>query len=215
MRKLLHISLLVATTCLFAVGQTPEKQSCPTVIVEGESGIPGPGKTEHFTVAVRGLLPSTELEYFWTVEPKRNFTGQGTTTIKVEFLDYGATTATATVKGLPVGCPNTASETYIVDPVPQAKKIVTIPGYVADSKLIRSITDQLGDQPNAMLFVVMKFELGTSAHKMSAIRGRLADQLNKTNITPERLRFVLADNGKHEVVFWLVPQGAERPTAEK
>ncbi len=217
MRKFLPILGAIITSCLFGFGQTPEKLSCPTVIVNGPSGIVDPGQTANFTVTVVGKGETSALEYFWVVEPKRNFAGQGTVTIRVEYPNYEVITAAATIKGLPVGCPATASETYIIDVAPKHRRIGEISNlrYVVDKKLIKSIAWGLQEQPNAMLYIVMQFRYGTTAKVMELSRKRLADHLNKSKIDSERTRFVVTENGNGEFTFWLVPQGSPIPYVDK
>jgi hypothetical protein len=87
--------------------------------------------------------------------------------------------------------------------------------YFADNKLIKSIAGQLREQPSAMLYAVLQFRRGASAIAMELGRQRLAAQLNKSKINLEVTRFIVTDNGKREIMFWLVPPGANTPVVGK
>jgi hypothetical protein len=87
--------------------------------------------------------------------------------------------------------------------------------YFTDNKLIKSIGGQLREQPYAMLYVVLQFRRGTSAKVIELGRKRLVAQLNKSKINLELTRFIVADNCKHEIMFWLVPPGANKPVVGK
>lgn len=217
MRKLLPIAGAIIACCLFGFGQKSEKLSCPIVVVNGPSGIVDPGKTANFTVDIQGANEKSEYEYIWVVEPNRKFEGQGTATIRVEFRNYETITAAVSIKGLPSGCPNNASETYIIDILRPAEKIGEILGvkYVANKSFADNIYKKLQQEPNSLLYVMLQFNRGTSQEKMNRISKRLVGQLKRSMIEPDRMRFEMADNGNHGIVFWLVPPGSPKPDIAK
>ncbi|HEX3102512.1 MAG TPA: hypothetical protein VHQ01_11995, partial [Pyrinomonadaceae bacterium] len=86
--------------------------------------------------------------------------------------------------------------------------------YVIDSKLTKRVAEQFREEPDDILYVVMKFRRGTSVQKMSTNQKRLADQLNKAKIDSDRTRFIVGENGNRQTIFWLVPPGTEPPSVE-
>ena len=217
MKKLLPIAVSIIASCLFVFSQTPEKLSCPSVVVSGSSGAVSPGGTANFTVEILDPNKQVTYEYLWTVSPELVFYGQGSTTIRVELRDFRTITAIVRIKGLPADCPNTASETYSIEMLPTAEKLgeISSPSFVGHKNFLENIRAILLQQPNAMLYVVLQFRRGTSAKTMNRDQSRLADQLSKSKIDLEQTRFVVTDNGNREIIFWLVPPGASKPSADK
>ncbi|MEJ7849548.1 MAG: hypothetical protein WKF92_15810 [Pyrinomonadaceae bacterium] len=66
-------------------------------------------------------------------------------------------------------------------------------------------------EPYAQLYVGIQFERGTPDRFMQKIRTRIADELKKTKIDISRITFLVADNGKKNVTFWLIRPGVPNP----
>src|SRR5437868_9225250 len=132
MRKVLPVTLGLLF-CGFEFAQVPEKPLCPKIAVSGPAGIVDPGKTVDFTVQIMNSNDSAKYEYLWTVSSGQIVGGQGTMAISVKMESpYGGTViATVTVKGLPPGCPNSASDEYsvVIDPGPTKLAEISGPTY--------------------------------------------------------------------------------------
>lgn len=88
--------------------------NCPTIVVEGPSGVTPIGKQMKFTANINAVNP--KLTFEWAVERGVITDGQGSNAISVVGNEPG-TTVTVSVKigGLPDGCKDTAAESAPID----------------------------------------------------------------------------------------------------
>ena len=106
MKKLIFASIFILCFSFLAFAQS-ENPPCPTVIVRGPNSITNLGESMSFEVLISEK--NQNIEYEWTVEPKIDFSGQGTSKIKLMTnIDLAGSNITATVKikGLPENCKN-------------------------------------------------------------------------------------------------------------
>lgn len=214
MKNLFPIIGLILTLAIFGLGQAPEKLPCPTISVEGPAGVINPGDDVKFTAYIKSTEQQNGYDYTWTVTPKFAFLGQNTDTISVKAPDFDSLTAAVTVKGFPEGCPTTASETYrILCRRKMAEKLGTILtiNLQIDKDLIAIVGTKIQQDPTAQLYIALQFPRGTSPKTMDLSRQRLAEQLKRSNIPLNRIRFAVFDNDNRETIFWLVPPGADLP----
>jgi len=100
------------------------KADCPTLIVRGPSGNKPKDKPARYTAVVDANGKVLNLEYEWAATARGEertpiVSGQGTAEVEV-FMTGLEPTVMVKVRGFPIGCPNTASETLIIDLTPQA-----------------------------------------------------------------------------------------------
>ena len=101
--------------------QSDDSSVCPNISVQGPAGVIRTGETASysFQIDIKGL--HLDPQYVWSVSAGQILNGQGTTSIDVRQLGE-ALTVTVKVKGLPSNCPDTASETAIIDPPPPRRR---------------------------------------------------------------------------------------------
>lgn len=213
MRKLLPIVGLILAVCSLGLGQESAKSPCPTISVDGPSGIVDIGQTAVFSLHIVGATDTTRYEYMWTLSTDRKFEGQGTTTITIPIRNNSSLTASVDVKGLPAGCPTIASEVYSVDRDPGAEKLGTIPttSLRVSKHILTYVKSKVFQDPYGKLYIALQFPKGTSQKTMERSRQRLADQLKGSKIPLKRIMFALFDNNNRETIFWIVPAGASLP----
>ena len=109
-----HSYLFLAIILLFGLrlnAQDSPSGECPRLEVIGPSRIMIPGEPATFVLQSEQDFPES-FRYDWAVENGTVLSGQGTRAVEITSMMYGSTVrASATVKGLPAGCPNTASDT--------------------------------------------------------------------------------------------------------
>jgi hypothetical protein len=90
---------------------------CPKISIAGPAGVTNPGDRMTFTTSITGNLPEN-VRLRWSVIDGEIYSGQGTLNLTVRAPNKSSyiTTATLKIEGLPVGCPNTASESAPVSP---------------------------------------------------------------------------------------------------
>lgn len=90
--------------------------ACPTLSVTGPAGIVEPGKNVRFFFSAKPEKPSSDLTFIWTVSGGRIIGPNDKDILEVRPERYfnTDTTATVTVRGLPDGCPFTASDIFHV-----------------------------------------------------------------------------------------------------
>lgn len=88
---------------------------CPKLVITCPDELPESGKTYVVKVRVDGANQTKKLSYKWSVSSGEIVDGQGTSTLKVRFTKpWESLTATVEVGGLPDGCGNTASCSFVV-----------------------------------------------------------------------------------------------------
>lgn len=204
----------------FSIAPQPEPVNeavCPVISVLASGGIIPPGEPVRFTADVSRGGDLSGLKYDWSVKSAKIVKGQGTAAIDAVYSDYPRLEATVKISGVPAGCPNTASEIYefAVDPGPIKLGDVSGPAYEIDKTLLAKIEKEAREQPNAQLYVVLQFEVGTKEDSMQRIRARIVKQLKKTKIDESRITFAMADNGNKEATFWIISPGADNPSIDR
>ena len=186
---------------------------CPTLSLNGPSGITNPGDTMTFVASVSG---GKDVTYNWTVSAGTIESGQGTSSITVRTTSGMAgenVTATVEIGGLDpdCNCPASASETAGIESIPGVIDVDEF-GPQKDDEIKARVDNfyiQLNNNPNAQGYVI---NYGTPAE----IKKRVA-QIDKAikfrGYDRSRLTFVNGpDNGDGvRTKFSIVPPGAEAP----
>lgn len=187
--------------------------SCPTLSVDGPSGLTEAGQPMTFTATVSG---GDNITYNWSVSAGTISSGQGTSSITVDTTGLAPNTnvtATVDIGGTDpaCNCVTTASDTGGIPP-----PIDVIPGPEfpeAKPDEIKAYVDQLmnqmGQYPNAQVYVI---NYGTAAQ----IRKRRADltkAFNFRGVDMSRVTWVDGGDTRGGVYtkFSLVPPGATPP----
>lgn len=214
-------SLPVVTFLLFmcfsieaqqSVDTSPSAQPdpCPTITVDCPQTLDEP---DTFEVVVRGISDHRSLSYTWQTYNARIISGQGTTKIVFEVIEpYQGVTATATIGGLEPRCVATASCTFIThQPVP-AQLFASYGGITLRLERARlsAFAESLRKRPGAIGYIVVY-------GKIDGRGGRAKRYLVKEcGLEGERLVVVVKGRARQKtsIELYVVPQGAQPPTAE-
>src|SRR5687767_11302878 len=120
MYRALMIGILLLAVCGLSVAQDP-KAECPKILIEGPSGVMR--AIEGFTVRIDPYDEEPGRQFNWTVTGGKLLSADGGKKIEVEIPESGTLIVKVEVRGLPLGCPNTVSESASIDPAPKAVMI--------------------------------------------------------------------------------------------
>jgi hypothetical protein len=189
--------------------------SCPTLTVDGPSGLTTPGQPMTFTASVSG----GDVTYNWTVSSGTISSGQGTSSITVDTTGLApGTNVTATVEigGVPTGCgcPTSASATGSIPQADIAREFDTFGNLKPDDIKARidNFFVELNQNPNAQGYII---NYGTPA-QIKARRAVIMKAINRpgTGYDPSRVTFIDGtDTGEGvKTRLFIVPAGATPPT---
>ena len=220
------IVILIGVGVVPAQNQNPPVD-CPSITVSAdEIAIPSRGEPVGHTLkglenySGRGLTISWKLATPLFDPATVKIDGQGTAHSSFIFpvdVKSGTMTMTASVAGLPVGCPNTASESVAWDGAPDAVKVGEIKNIdTPDAVLIKQFAAELKNNPNNQGYVFVGHPAGTSKRKMLARERKFADVLSAMleDHDGSRITLVQIPNSADFAEFWRVPPGADDPTCE-
>ncbi len=214
-RILTTVLFAAVCCCLSAFGQSSE---CPTINVTGPEGITAPGDNFVFKLRIEPAEKAVGLSYLWRVVTINGevgmVRGQGTTQIEVPYSDDSNVTATATVIGLPAGCPNTDAATVGVTRGPIAIRLDEIVGSLgkAPKSFFSNLNQRLVENPSALLYVIIEpGRSGSFEQKRKALVSKLG---SKSSELLNRTKIVGSKKAGDRVTFWLVPAGADYPVPE-
>jgi len=188
---------------------------CPSISVDGPSGITPPGGTMTFTAALSGGSQDG-LTYNWTVSDGTIASGQGTPSITVTAPSNeagGNITASVEIGGYPAGCdcPKGGSATGPYGGKPVAPLIDEFgPAKDDDVKArVDNFYTQLNNNPNSQGFII---NYGTPA-EIKKRRAQIVKAINFRKYDPSRVTFVDGpDSGTGiKTKLYLVPPGADNP----
>jgi len=189
--------------------------NCNTLSVTGPSGITNSGDSMNFTANVSGGTGS--YTYNWSVSQGTITSGQGTPSITVatnKDMAGGSVTATVNLGGTSpgCGCPDNASATGDVAPLPTARLVDEF-GPQKDDEVKARVDNfyiQLNNDPSAKGYVVIA---GTPA-QITKQKAQIMKAVNFRKYDPSRITFVEAPAMGADVhtKFYLVPAGAIPPT---
>lgn len=206
--------LIIFTTLLFVsftLAQT-QNPSCPSITVIGPGRIPAQNEVITFTAVLDDKARDMKLEFKWLSNGKI-LGGQGTNSITVG--EWGAfnPTATVQVEGLPEGCPNTASETLIFDPPPEA---YAVDRYLKiNPGMERVKLDQffiaLQNDPTASGYILLKITKNETISRVKRQISFIKGYVRFRKFDGSRLQYGVCNADLHETSLWIVPLGAESP----
>lgn len=215
MRKFLLIVSLVVGFSGHAVSQSTAKTSCPSISVSGPAGIVKGDENVTFTVNILNAPQNAVFEYLWEISNGAIITGQGTNAIDVRRPFTEAVTARVTVKGMPIGCADTASEIYALCITPPPTKLDEMIGPLAkiSPDRFKKVVESSKSDPNAQIYI---FISGARLNRESSVmkkRQYIFERIvTRHGEEPSRITFVDLDTTDDRVVIWLVPAGANNPT---
>ncbi len=191
---------------------------CPTITLSGPPGITEPGSIVEYSGEVGGLS-NEGLSYVWTVVGGELIAGQGTLTprIKPEGFWSIQVTATLEVKGLPEGCPNTASETYAVACNCQAilfDEFSIAPSKI-DKRRLDALVAALTKYPDSKLHIIEYFQPGTPAAVVRKKTELIRTYLAATHGVKSSDFEVVVEASRENVAstrLYVIPPGANKPT---
>lgn len=208
--------ILTLTLLILALGSVVAQESrpdCPAISVTGPAGIVQPGEEASFIADTDEASKKYDLKYQWSTSIGEIVSGQGTSSIRVKWPGGDTLTATVEIKGLPDGCPVTASESVVwcAPPVPV---LVDEFGKVSKNDIderFRRFYAELSNNSGSQGYII---NYGTD--KEIAARERvIVNSISFRNCDRSRLTLVrggMHESGKVYTKFWRVPPGADNPT---
>ena len=186
---------------------------CPMISVNGPSGMPAPGQPLIFTVSVKPT--ESKLTYKWTVSTGTIISGQGTETIRVKSNSSDAPIPTATVEvgGVPQECPNSATETAVIDPPPQAENLAqfTWPLDEKSRSLLKTVAKAAVNDPYSQLYIFVP----PNAEIRRVVADEIFNAKSEGNVERDRMTFVETSGKSSLIQIWLVPVGATPPKCKE
>lgn len=213
MKWTIRILTVLLGICVVSVTQDNRNATCPTVVVNGPTGIVPLGQLATYRVVVENG-ERLDLKYIWTVSQGTIESGQGTAAISVrQPNDWYCPTATVEVIGLPRECPAIASETTSCDRAPQAEKIDELFGPVNSigKDAFRRIADVARNDPSSQIYIFV----GTDPVSFLSAGRQVAAELAEFQVEGSRITFVDRASSKTFIQVWRVPPGAAPPTCEQ
>ncbi len=184
---------------------------CPTLTVDGPSGVTNPGSMMSFTANVTG---GADVTYNWSVSAGSIASGQGTSAISVDTTGLAGQTVTATVTigGLDpnCNCDTVKSESGPVAAKPVPELVDEFQKQVDDEVKARvdNFYIKLNNDPNAQGYII---NYGTAA-EIKKRRAQIMKAINFRKYEVSRVTFVdsISDGGVN-TKFYIVPSGADNP----
>jgi hypothetical protein len=213
MKGIALILLLLVAFVPAMSGQTGLPEGCPAISIEGPPGGFDPSGVDTFVVEVRGKENYPGLSYIWEPVEGKILSGQGTTTIRIQ-RKGSVIGAAVKVIGLPAACPNSASETSVIDFAPSAQKLDEFLVPIADlnSDRLIKIVDALKQDSNSQLFVFAGHPGERSIKSLNVREMDLIDFLKGRGIDPSYVTVIHSQSPIEILQLWLVPPGATPPT---
>ena len=216
MRKFLLIPIFVFLVSISLSAQTANPSGCPSTSIMGPSGIVDAGEIAIFSATIDQKNRQLDIKYLWSVSSGEIVKGQGTSFIEVR-VSEGNLTVTVKIKGLPEGCPNTASETAACGlRPPEAVKMDTFtePLSKIGTSRIETIKKSILDNPNDifLVFVGVGKDGGTEGKRRRV--DSLFDAINTGKEDGVRIIFVDVESAADFFQIWRVPPGSNRPKCE-
>jgi hypothetical protein len=210
--------LIIGLSMTYSVTAQIAKADCPTLIVRGPSGNIPKDKPARYAAVVDAKGKVLNLEYEWAATARGEertpiVSGQGTAEVEV-FMTGLELTVMVKVRGFPIGCPNTASETIIIDLAPQASILDQFRGSLSSvtNERFAKIVSAIEEQPYSQILVV----IGSQKNSSAKTRKRREELLKLMGRSPEdhRITFIEREDEVDTMTVWLVPPGARPPTRD-
>ena len=220
-RLLIVIAVVLGLATSVFPQNTPESvgsvtgKKCPTLMVTGPAGIVEPGKNVRFHFSVKPEIPSRDLSFVWAVSGGKIVGPNDRDILEVRPERYfnTDTTATVTVRGLPEGCPFTASELFHMscDPYLAISSEVSFWTQYFDleweeekARLDAAVSDGLKRFPGRTVYIETTFDHKLSQAQMEERTRRIKGHL--LNILSANRSFVRTRRGDRTFTnIYLVP----------
>ncbi len=201
-----------------ASAQPPPVGDCPSIYVLGPAGITLPGESMTFTAEVKPFDPE-KMTLVWTVSSRGTSSviekGQGTDSILVRYaLDGSNMTATLTVKGLPAGCPDSASETagVVISALPMSLDEYGPLKPRDERARLAKVAFQMTAQPDTVAIFYFRYPSSITRAMIEATNARILKRLAALGrISLNRVKFAYAESDSSVTKIYLWPRTAEWP----
>lgn len=212
----LSFSIVILVFLSAAVwGQDSGKDACPGFHLRGPKGIPANGQVIPYFVRWNDGTGYIKPVYKWNVVGSGELVGgQGTAEAEIKVFVGNNFTVFVEIAGLPVGCPNTASETGVIDPPPVASKLGEYSGSLTrmPKDQMEGILKALKEYPGSQLFVVLS---GGNPDPQRAIKSKRKvlerDIFSQFEAAPPVTIIEQLQGKEDKLSIWLVPPGATPP----
>lgn len=212
--------LVLAASFILALGGPAAAQPamCPALNIAGPTGVTIPGDNMVFTVNV-DTKDREKLSYHWWISAGAMVKGQGTPTITVKHDCRNANvTATVEIKGLPEGCPYSASETAGVSEgcggQPQLIDEYERMSFGNEKLHLDNVVVQLRNtDTQRVVFAIYP----QRKNEINAIRKRvaaIARYLKNRGVSKKRFDFIFGPGGEYRTKIWLVPIDGALPVLD-
>ena len=219
MRLFLTIVSILLSLTTQGIANAQESKDCPVIVVSCPDTI-DQLETMVCNVTVSGHSDPTKLKFRWTSSHGKIIKGQDTASIEIETPNFPAVVyATVDITGpWPYSCPrqaNASSILVISDPGPELFEKFGAISFEEEKKHLHRLALLLEKDPGTMPYIMVY--AGRRAYPNEALeRGTRAKKFLVGNYGIVAARVVVVDAGHREtptVELWLVPQGANAPTA--
>jgi hypothetical protein len=218
MKNFLFASIFVLAFCVCLAAQTKETSICPRIEITGPWFVPKAGDIVSYIAHIDEKGKDLKLEYVWSIKGGKILEGQGTTSIKVEFPYNGKLNVTVEVKGFPMECPNTYSESIGWNRAPEAVKVDGFSDSISkiDKARIERVVKEIQNDPTARLYIIVGYA-GKTLPKATTRREREISNIlvKQKRISANRIVIVRELSDKALMQFWIVPAGASFPQPKK
>lgn len=215
MKKAAFIGVLIFGLSILSFAQTNPAPSCPTISILGPAGGVQTKVASRFTVAIDTKGQQFDLKYFWDVTAGKITGGQGTTSIEVVQTEPQGQTVVVEIKGLPRRCPDTASLSFSIDPLPEPAKLAQFAGSMlsGDKVELNEAVRAINGKPNDQLYIIIGHKKIADEKFLQTREKNIVDYVSK--VFPQRRRdstTIIRYPGSVDLVqFWRVPPGADNP----
>lgn len=228
MKNLVAASILILIVCAVSLAQTRQIALCPAISVSGPSNIVLPGETGAFTAVVDDAKRE-QYTYSWKIEGATiveedgkslvnfgsTFEAVGKTQIHFQIppeMAGASTIGIVEIKGLPEGCPNTASESFIFCGA-EAIEIdeFSVAASQIDKVRLRNLAVELQKNPSGRIFIIERFE-GKTAQKVKEQKNqKTIDYLKAQGIEKSSITLLNETGEENLTKFIFAPSGAPPP----
>jgi hypothetical protein len=206
MKQTFLITILFLVLSLKTFSQADGKISqCPVLKITGPSTVVLPEDPWTFSVEIGGEFENSNVEYVWKTEGGEIVSGQGTKSISAKLDKCGhLLKATVEIKGLPLACPNTVSETGVISHNCELMRPFAFDGYgkieFEEEKIrIDNLFKQFEEYPIAEGVI----EIQKDADAVNRIK-RLDKYLTQKNYDKSKISYAISDSGRRETWLWLI-----------
>lgn len=165
---------------------------CPTITVSNVS--PDPFSSLKFKADVSGLEPPAKLTFKWSVSTGEIISGQDSDVITVDLkrTTRRGLTVTVEVNGIPTGCPDEASESFLVidGPVAIKKEEYGRISFRDEKKRLLRFANELRKYPRAIAYIISYIDRRVSAGKALWRARRARRYLIKSGLHPSRITII-------------------------